>query len=96
VSVGNWKTHLIVNCNQCDKPMGFHSEVNPCCNACKRGVGLMSVTVYAARWRSHQGQQYAESLVSWDALESKVFGQAYAPSRSEVTFTSYQRVQGDS
>ena len=56
----------------------------------------MSVTVYAARWRSHQGQQYAESLVSWDALESKVFGQAYAPSRSEVTFTSYQRVQGDS
>jgi len=51
------------------------------------------MTVYAARWRSYQGQQYAESLVSWDALESKVFGQPHAPSRAEVTFTSYQRVQ---
>jgi hypothetical protein len=53
----------------------------------------MTLTVYAARWRSHQGQEYAESLVSFDALESKVFGQAYSPNRSEVTFTSYQRSQ---
>jgi len=53
----------------------------------------MSVTVYAARWRSHQGQQYAESLVSFDALDTKIFGQAYSPNRAEVTFTSYQRRQ---
>ena len=50
-------------------------------------------TVYCARWRSHQGPEYAESVVSFDALEPKVFGQAYAPNRSEVTFTSYQRRQ---
>lgn len=56
----------------------------------------MSVTVYAARWRAHGGQEYAESLVSWEALETKVFGQAYAPNRADVTFSSYQRSQGDS
>ena len=54
----------------------------------------MSVTVYAARWRSHQGGEYAESLVSFDALETKVFGQAYAPNRNQVTFTQYERGQG--
>ena len=53
----------------------------------------MTVTVYAARWRSHQGPEYEESLVSFEALESKVFGRPYAPSRADVSFTSYQRRQ---
>jgi len=52
-----------------------------------------TTTVYCARWRSHQSPEYAESLVSWAALETKVFGQPYAPSRSDVSFTSYQRRQ---
>ena len=41
MTVGNWKTHLIVNCTHCQKPMGFHTNVNPTCNGCKNGVGLM-------------------------------------------------------
>ena len=55
---------------------------------------MTTTTVYCARWRSHQGGEYAESLVSFDALESKVFGQAYAPSRNQVAFTQYERSQG--
>ena len=53
-----------------------------------------TTTVYCARWRSHHGQEYAESLVSFDALETNVFGQAYAPSRNQVSFTQYERSQG--
>lgn len=52
-----------------------------------------SVTVYCARWKEYGGG-WAESLVSWEDLESKVFGQAYAPSRSAVSFTSRQCKQG--
>ena len=54
---------------------------------------MTRTTVYCARYMSQWGQQYEESLVSFEALETKVFGQPYAPSRSEVTFTSYQRRQ---
>ena len=54
---------------------------------------MTTTTVYCARWRSHHGGEYAESLVSFDALESKVFGQAYAPSRNQVIFTQYERSQ---
>ena len=54
---------------------------------------MTSTTVYCARWKAHGGQQYEESLIGWGALESTVFGQAYSPNRSEVTFTSYQRRQ---
>jgi len=94
MTVGNWKTHLIVNCTHCQKPMGFHTNENPICNGCKNGAELMTTTtVYCARWRSHQSPEYAESVVSWAALETIVFGQAYAPNRADVSFTSYQRRQ---
>ena len=54
-----------------------------------------TTTVYCARWTEYGGG-WAESYASWQDLESKVFGRAYAPSRINVSFTSYQRVQGDS
>jgi len=54
-----------------------------------------TTTVYCARWTDYGGG-WAESNISWQDLESKTFGQAYAPSRINVSFTSYQRVQGDS
>jgi len=54
-----------------------------------------TTTVYCARWKEYGGG-WAESNVSMRDLEIKVFGQAYAPSRINVSFTSYQRVQGDS
>ena len=95
MTVGNWKTHLIVECDTCKKPMGFHTEMFPkLCNTCKRIT--TTTTVYCARWKAHGESCQAESILSWDALESKVFGQAYSPNRADVTFTSYQRRQQDS
>ena len=52
----------------------------------------MTVTVYCARWTEYGGG-WAESLVSFEDLRIKVFGQAYAPSRNNVSFSSYQRSQ---
>ena len=50
-------------------------------------------TVYCARWKAHGESCFVVSSESWETLESKVFGQAYAPSRAEVTFTRYQHRQ---
>ena len=52
-----------------------------------------STTVYCARWTEYGGG-WAESRLSWADLESKVFGQAYAPSRINVSFTARQESQG--
>ena len=52
----------------------------------------MTVTVYCARWKEYGGG-WAESYVSMRDLESKVFGQAYAPSRINVSFTTRQESQ---
>jgi len=52
-----------------------------------------TTTVYCARWKERGESCFVVSSESWDALETKVFGQAYAPNRSEVTFTSYQHRQ---
>ena len=54
---------------------------------------MTRTTVYCARWKAHGESCFVVSSESWDALETKVFGQAYAPNRSEVTFTSYQHRQ---
>ena len=51
-----------------------------------------TTTVYCARWIEYGGG-WAESYVSWQDLESKVFGQAYAPSRINVSFTTRQESQ---
>ena len=51
-----------------------------------------TTTIYCARWRSHNGEEYEEST-SQDDLRIKVFGQAYAPNRNQVTFTQYERSQ---
>ena len=54
-----------------------------------------ATTVYCARWKEYGGG-WAESRIGWADLETHVFGQAYAPSRINVTFSSYQESQGDS
>ena len=54
---------------------------------------MKSTTVYCARWTEYGGG-WAESYASWEDLEVNVFGQAYAPSRSNVTFTTRQESQG--
>ena len=53
----------------------------------------MTTTIYCARWRSHNGEEYEEST-SQEDLRIKVFGKAYAPSPNEVTFLQYERSQG--
>ena len=53
-----------------------------------------TTTVYCARWKERGESCFAVSNTSWAALETKVFGQAYAPNRSDVSFTSYQHSQG--
>jgi len=36
MSVGNWKTHILVDCVKCDKPMGLHVVTTKAtCNECK-------------------------------------------------------------
>ena len=52
-------------------------------------------TVYCARWKEYGGG-WQESRIGWADLETLVFGQAYSPSRINVTFSSYQESQGDS
>jgi len=52
-----------------------------------------TTTVYCARWTEYGGG-WAESNVSMHDLEAKVFGQAYAPSRINVSFTIRQEGQG--
>mgnify|MGYP001144231866 FL=1 len=52
-----------------------------------------STTVYCARWKEYGGG-WAESLVSWADLDVNVFGRAYAPSRSNVSFSTRQESQG--
>ena len=54
-----------------------------------------TTTVYCARWTDYGGG-WEHSTLSWRELEIKVFGQPYAPSRSNVTFSSYEESQGDS
>lgn len=54
-----------------------------------------TITIYCARWTEYGGG-WAESDVSWRDLKVKVFGRAYAPSRINVSFSSYQRSQEDS
>ena len=51
-----------------------------------------ATTVYCARWTEYGGG-WAESFVSWQDLESKTFGRAYAPSRINVSFTTRQESQ---
>jgi len=55
---------------------------------------VVPMTVYCANWKAHGESCFAVSNTSWAALETKVFGQPYAPSRAEVSFTSYQHSQG--
>jgi len=52
-----------------------------------------TTTVYCANWKAHGEACFVVSSESWDALETKVFGQPYAPNRSDVSFTSYQHRQ---
>ena len=52
----------------------------------------MTVTVYCARWRMNGESRYAQADTQ-DALEALVFGQVYAPNRSQVAFTQYERSQ---
>jgi hypothetical protein len=36
MSVGNWKTHILVDCAKCHKLMGWHIETKTAvCNECK-------------------------------------------------------------
>jgi primosomal protein N' len=36
VSVGNWRLHILVDCDKCDKPMGWHIVTTKVtCNECK-------------------------------------------------------------
>ena len=55
----------------------------------------MKTTVYCARWTEYGGG-WQESRISQAHLESLVFGRAYAPSRINVSFTSYEESQEDS
>ena len=34
-SVGNWRTHIIIDCAQCHKPMASHNIDKAVCNDCK-------------------------------------------------------------
>ena len=35
-TTGNWKTHILVDCAACHKPMGYHVETTAAvCNNCK-------------------------------------------------------------
>ena len=52
-----------------------------------------TTTVYCARWKAHGESCFATSNESWDDLETRVFGRAYAPSRINVSFSSYQESQ---
>ncbi len=52
-----------------------------------------TTTVYCARWKAHGESCFAMSTTSFESLETKVFGRPYAPSRADVTFTSYQHRQ---
>jgi len=54
---------------------------------------MTKVTVYCARWKERGESCFVVSSESWEALETKVFGQAYSPNRTDVSFTSYQRRQ---
>ena len=49
-----------------------------------------TTTVYCARWLWCGTYRNAEAPTQ-DALNVLVFGQAYAPSRNQVTFTQYQK-----
>lgn len=33
-AVGNWRSHIIIDCAQCHKPMGSHSIDKAVCNEC--------------------------------------------------------------
>ena len=36
MSVGNWRTHIIVDCKVCHNPMGHHvATAKATCNECK-------------------------------------------------------------
>ena len=58
-------------------------------------IPIPTTTVYCARWTEFGGG-WAESRLSWDHLDTLVFGRPYGPSRINVSFTSYQESQGDS
>ena len=47
-------------------------------------------TTYCARWVMNGTSRYAQADTQ-AALAVLVFGQAYAPSRNQVTFTQYQK-----
>ena len=56
---------------------------------------MTHAAVYCARWTEYGGG-WQESRLSQEHLETLVFGQAYAPSRINVSFTTRQESQGDS
>ena len=33
-NVGNWRSHIIIDCAQCHKPMGSHNTDKAICNGC--------------------------------------------------------------
>ena len=33
-AVGNWRSHIIIDCAQCHKPMGSHTSDEAVCNEC--------------------------------------------------------------
>ena len=33
-AVGNWRTHIIIDCAQCHKPMASHTSDEAVCNEC--------------------------------------------------------------
>lgn len=33
--VGNWRSHLLIDCAQCHKPMASHNTDKAICNECK-------------------------------------------------------------
>lgn len=49
--------------------------------------GDETMLVYCARWKEYGGG-WAESRTSWEHLETLVFGQPYAPSKGDVSFTT--------
>lgn len=49
--------------------------------------GDETMVVYCARWKEYGGG-WAESRTSWEHLETLVFGQPYAPSKGDVSFTT--------
>ena len=50
----------------------------------------MKITIYCARWLMNGESRYAQADTQ-AALDLLVFGQAYAPSRNQVSFTQYQK-----